>query len=48
MLNSKLSVEFCDYSVVKISSIVGDNPFGDTVTEDEIILDERGYNVLSK
>ena len=46
MLDSELSAEFRNHSIVEVSSIIGDNPFGDTVTQDEIVLDKPGYNVL--
>ena len=46
MLDSELSAEFHDHRIIEISSIVGDNPFGDTVTTNDILLDESGYNVL--
>ena len=47
MLDFELSAEFHNHSIVEISSIVSDDPFGDTVTADEVMLDKPGYNVLS-
>ena len=46
MLDLELSAKFGNYSIVEVSPIVGDDPFGDTIAEDEVMFDESGYNVL--
>ena len=46
MIDLELRTEFHNHSIVEISSVVGDDPFGDTVTIDEVMLDKSGYNVL--
>ena len=46
MLDLKLSAELSNHSIIEVGPIVGDNPFGDTVTTYEVMLDESGYNVL--
>ena len=46
MLDFELSEKLRNHSIVEISSIVSDNPFGDAIMADEIMLNEPGYNVL--
>ena len=46
MLDFELHAEFHNHSIVKIGSVVGDDPFGDTITAYEVMLDKSGYNVL--
>ena len=46
MLDFELSAKFCNHSIVEIGPIVSDDPFGDTLVADEVMLDESGYNVL--
>ena len=47
MLDFELRTEFSDHSIVEVDPVVGDDPFRDVVTIDEVILDKSGYNVLS-
>ena len=46
MLDLELSAKFGNHSIGKVSPIVGDDPFGDTITIDEVVFDESGYHVL--
>ena len=46
MLDFELSAEFRNHSVVEITSIVDDNPFGDTIATNEAMSDESGYHIL--
>ena len=46
MLDIELSAKFCNHSIVEIGSIISDDPFGDIVMVDEVMLDKSGYNVL--
>ena len=46
MFDFELHVEFSNHSIVEIRSVVSDDPLGDTVTTDEVMLDKPGYNVL--
>ena len=46
MLNLELSVEFNDHGVVKVGTIVSDDPLRDTIPKDEVMLDELGHDVL--
>ena len=46
MLDFKLSAKFGNHSIVEVSPIVGDDPFGDTIAEDEVMFDKSGYHVL--
>ena len=36
MLDLKLSAKLSNHSIIKVSPIVGDDPFGDTITDDEV------------
>ena len=47
MLNLELLAQGVDHSVVKVCTVVSDDPFGDTVMVDEVMLDKPGYNILS-
>ena len=46
MSDLELHAKFCDHSIVEIGTIVYDNPFGDTIPTDEVILNEPGHNIL--
>lgn len=46
MFNFGLRAKFSDHSVVQISTIVYDNPFGDAILTYKIMLDEPSYYVL--
>ena len=46
MLDLKLSAKLSNYRIVEISPIVGDNPFGDSITADEVVSDKSGYHIL--
>ena len=46
MLDFELSAEFSNHSIIEIGFIVSDDPFGDTIAEDEVMFDEYGYHVL--
>ena len=42
VLNLKQHAKFCDHSVVEIGTIVCDNPFGDSISTDKVMLNESG------
>ena len=46
MLDSELSAEFRNHSIVEVSSIIGDDSFRDTIEADEVMFDESGYHIL--
>ena len=46
MLNLELLAQGGDHSVVKVCTVVSDDPFGDVVSANEILLDEAGNNIL--
>ena len=46
MLNLELLAQGSDHSVVEICTVVSDDPFGDTIPENEIFIDEMGNNIL--
>ena len=46
MLNLELSAKFDNHSIVEVSPIVDDDPFGDTISVDEVMFDESGYHIL--
>ena len=46
MLNLELLAQCGNHSVVKIRTIVSDDPFWDTIPTNEIFLDETGNNIL--
>ena len=47
MLNLELLAQGGDHSIVKVCTVVSDDPFGDTVPTYKVLLDEVGNNVLS-
>ena len=46
MLDLELSAKLPDHGIIEVSSIVGDDTFGDTITVDEVMSDESGYHIL--
>ena len=46
MLDLKLIAKLSDHSIVEVSPIIGDDPFRDTITEDEVVSDKSGYHIL--
>ena len=46
MLDFELSAKLYNHSIVKIGSLVSDDPFRDTVSADEVMLDKTGYNIF--
>ena len=44
-LDLKLSAKLRDHSIVEVSPVIDDNPFGDTITAYEIVSDESGYHI---
>ena len=46
MLNLELLAQGSDHSVIKVRTIVGDDPFGDAVLTNEVLLDEADNNIL--
>ena len=47
MLNLELLAQGGDHSIVKVCTIISDDPFWDTVPANKILLDEAGNNILS-
>ena len=47
MLNLELLAQGGDHSIVKVGTIISDDPFWDTIPANEILLDEEGNNILS-
>ena len=47
MLNLESRTEFCDHSIIEISVILHDNPFGDAILTDNIMLNESSHNILN-
>ena len=47
MLNLELFAQSGDYSIVKVCTVISDDPFGDTIPENKVLLDEAGNNILS-
>ena len=47
MLNLELLAQGGDHSIVKVYTIISDDPFWDPVPTNEILLDETGNNILS-
>ena len=47
MLNLELLAQGGDHSVVKVRTIISDDPFRDTVPANKVLLDEAGNNILS-
>src|ERR1051325_10729395 len=46
MLNLELRADFGDHFVIEVGTIICDNPFGDTVPKDKVMLDESSHNIL--
>ena len=46
VLDLELHAEFCDHSVVEIGTIICDNPFGDAIPINKIVLNESGHTIL--
>ena len=46
MLNFELSAKFRNHSIIEIGSIIGDDPFRDTILAYEVVSDESGYHIL--
>ena len=47
MLDLELRAEFSDHGIIEIGTFVCDDPFRDTVSTYEVMLDKPGYNILS-
>ena len=47
MLNLELLAQSGDHSIVKVCTVFSDDPFGDTVSANKVLLDEAGNNILS-
>ena len=45
VLDLELHAEFCDHSIVQISTIVRDNPFGDAIPTYKIMLNKLDHNI---
>ena len=46
MFNLELRAEIGDHFVIEIGTIVRDNPFGDSIPTNKIMLDESSHNIL--
>ena len=46
MLDLKLSANLSNHNTVEVSPIIGDDPFGDAISIDKVMLDETGHNIL--
>ena len=46
VLHLELRVEFSDHSVIKIGTVVCDDPFGDAIPTNHVVLDEPGNHIL--
>ena len=46
MLNLELLAQGSDHGIVKVCTIISNDPFGDTVPANEILLDEAGNTFL--
>ena len=46
MLNLEMLAQGGDHSVVKVCTVVSDDPFEDAVPENKVLLDESGNNIL--
>ena len=46
MLDFELNAEFSNHGIVKVGSVVDDDPFKDVVPTDEVMLDKPNYNIL--
>ena len=47
MLNPELLAQGGDHSIVKVCTVISDDPLGDTIPANKILLDEAGNNILS-
>ena len=47
VIDLELHAEFRDHNVVEISTIICDNPFGDSILTYKVMLNEPGDHVLS-
>ena len=47
MLNLELLAQGGDHSIVKVCTVISDDPFRDTVPENKILFYEAGNNILS-
>ena len=47
VLDLKLHGELCDHSVVQISTIVCDDPFGDALPTDKVMFNEPDDHIFS-
>ena len=45
MLNLELLAQGGDHSIVKVCTVVSNNPFGDAVPKNEVLFDEAGNNI---
>ena len=46
MLDLKLSAKLSNHIIIEVSPIIGDDPFGDTITTDEVVFNEYDYHIL--
>ena len=46
VFNLELRAELCDHSIVQISTIIRDNPFGDAIPIYDVMLNEPVYHIL--
>ena len=46
MLNFELLAQSGDHSIVKVCTVISDNPFGDTVPAYKVLLDEADNHIL--
>ena len=47
ILNFELLAQSGDHSIVKVCTVIGDDPFGDTIPANKVMLYEAGNNILS-
>ena len=47
MLNLELLTQGGDHSIVKVCTVISDDPFWDTIPANKVLLDEAGNNILS-
>ena len=46
MLNLELLAQGSDHGIIKVCTVVGDDPIRDVVPANEVLLDEAGNNIL--
>ena len=46
MLNLELLAQGGDHSIVKVCTVISDDPFGDTVPANKVLFDEAGNHIL--